>query len=112
MRSLVHAMHIVRQLQLELDQVIFEIDSSIVTAVVLTRATSISYLKHLLEGVINLLKLPDWSASVQHCFHEFNLYADTLAKQDRDAPFFFSFPIAIFLMSSFYWTIWVILFPI
>jgi hypothetical protein len=82
-------MHIVRQLQLELDQVIFEIDSSIVTAVVLTRATSISYLKHLLEGVINLLKLPDWSASVQHCFHEVNLYADTLAKQDRDAPFFF-----------------------
>jgi hypothetical protein len=55
MRSLVHAMHIVRQLQLELDQVIFEIDSSIVATVVLTRATCISYLKYLLEEVIYLL---------------------------------------------------------
>ncbi|PNX85842.1 hypothetical protein L195_g014292, partial [Trifolium pratense] len=33
----------------------------------------LSHLKHLLEEVINLHNLPDWHASLQHCFHEANL---------------------------------------
>jgi hypothetical protein len=58
-----------------------------VATTVLTRTTSISYLKPFLEEVLNLLNLPNWSASARHCFQEANRCADMLAKQDHKAPF-------------------------
>jgi ribonuclease HI len=85
MWSLVHAMRMARQLQI--DQVIFETDSSLVATAFLTPTTAISYPKPLLEEVLNLLNLPNWSASVRHCFREANHCADMLAKQGHEAPF-------------------------
>jgi ribonuclease HI len=85
MWSLVHAMRMARQLQI--DQVIFETDSSLVATTFLTPTTAISYPKPLLEEVLNLLNLPNWSASVHHCFREANHCADMLAKQGHEAPF-------------------------
>jgi hypothetical protein len=71
--------------QLQIDQVIFEIDYSLVAIAVLTRTTSISYPKPLLEEILNRLNLPDWSASICHCFQEVNCFADMLAKQGHEA---------------------------
>jgi hypothetical protein len=58
----------------------------VITAV-LTRTTSISYLKSLLEEVLNLLNIPNWFPSICHCFWEANRCADMLAKQGHEAPF-------------------------
>jgi hypothetical protein len=56
---------------LDLKNVIFETNSTIVATVVLNRSTTISYLKPPLDEVINL-HLQDWSASIEHCFREAN----------------------------------------
>jgi len=85
MWSLVHAMRIARHLRV--DRVIFETDSNLVATAVLNSSTTISYLKPLLEEVLNLLQLQDWSANIQHCFREANSCADLLAKKGFDAPF-------------------------
>ncbi|GAU25012.1 hypothetical protein TSUD_154860 [Trifolium subterraneum] len=52
--SIVHAMRIARHLHL--DRVIFEIDFTLVAAVVLNRSTTISYLKPLIEEVVMIIK--------------------------------------------------------
>jgi ribonuclease HI len=80
MWSLVHAMRIARHLHV--DRVIFETDSNLIATAVLNRSTTISYLKPLLEEVLNLLNLQDWSATIQHCFREANSCADLLPKKD------------------------------
>jgi hypothetical protein len=54
---------------------------------VITRTTSIFYLKPLLEEVINLLNLRDWSISIHHCFRKANLCANMLVKQVHNASF-------------------------
>jgi hypothetical protein len=54
---------------------------------ILTRTTTISYLEPLLEEVLNLLNLSNWSASVRHCSWEANRCADMLAKQGHETPF-------------------------
>jgi hypothetical protein len=73
---------------MELTQVIFETDSLFVMTAIIRRSTSISYLKPLLEEVLNLLHLPDWKASVSHCFREANCCADFLAHEGHNGPFF------------------------
>jgi predicted LPLAT superfamily acyltransferase len=86
MRALLLGIKLARNM--ELTQVIFETDSLFVMTAIIRRPASISYLKRLLEEVLNLLHLPDWKASVCHYFRETNCCTDFLAHKGHNGPFF------------------------
>jgi hypothetical protein len=86
MRALLLGIKLARNM--ELTQVIFETDSLFMMTAIIRRSTSISYLKCLLEEVLNLLYLPDWKASVSHCFREAYCCANFLAHEGHNGHFF------------------------
>lgn len=73
--------------ELSLERVIFEMDSKVIVDMVRAKTSHIPFLQPLLQEVLNLLHLPDWSTSVEHIFREANHCADLLAKKGHSSSF-------------------------